>query len=60
LQILLSSFIYGLGAGLALGYDTFHLRYPDNFYMPTLEEAKEAYLDALKVKKFVCQILHMV
>lgn len=36
------------------------LRYPDNFYMPTLEEAKEAYLDALKVKKFVCQILHMV
>ena len=36
------------------------LRYPDNFYMPTLEEAKEAYLDALKVKKYVCQILQMI
>lgn len=36
------------------------LRYPDNFYMPTLEESKEAYSDAKKVKKFVCQILQMV
>jgi len=29
------------------------LRYPDSFYIPEIEEAKEAYQDALKVKDFV-------
>ncbi|MFH1259173.1 MAG: HEPN domain-containing protein [Elusimicrobiota bacterium] len=28
-------------------------RYPDDFYIPTIEEAKEAYTMALQVKKFV-------
>ncbi len=35
------------------------LRYPDNFYIPSLEEAKDAYLDTLKVKKFICKILNI-
>jgi len=33
------------------------LRYPDNFYIPNLDEAKEAYSDALKVKEFISKIL---
>jgi len=31
------------------------LRYPDSFYIPELEEAKEAYEDALKVRTFVIE-----
>jgi len=31
------------------------LRYPDDFYIPEIEEAKEAYDIALKVKEFVVQ-----
>ncbi|TAN63256.1 HEPN domain-containing protein [bacterium] len=33
------------------------LRYPDVFYIPDLEEAKEAYNQALKVKDFVLERL---
>ncbi len=29
------------------------LRYPDSFYIPSLEEAKEAYEDALKARSFI-------
>ena len=29
------------------------LRYPDNFHLPDIDEAKEAFVDALRVKKFV-------
>jgi len=29
------------------------LRYPDSFYIPTLEEAKEAYEDAVKARIFI-------
>lgn len=29
------------------------LRYPDNFYIPDLEEAQEAYADANRVKNFI-------
>ena len=35
------------------------LRYPDNFYIPSLEEAKDAYSDTLKVKVFICKILNI-
>jgi HEPN domain-containing protein len=35
------------------------LRYPDNFYIPDIDEAKEAYDDALSVKKFVCSVLSL-
>ena len=31
------------------------LRYPDDFYIPDLDEAKEAYEIALRVKEFVIQ-----
>jgi HEPN domain-containing protein len=33
------------------------LRYPDDFYIPSLEEAKEAYQLAQKVRKFVLELL---
>ena len=32
------------------------LRYPDDFYIPDMEEAKKAYEIALKVKEFVMKI----
>ncbi|HEY1407108.1 MAG TPA: HEPN domain-containing protein [Spirochaetota bacterium] len=35
------------------------LRYPDNFYIPKLEEAKEAFADARRVREFVSEILHL-
>lgn len=33
------------------------LRYPDSFYVPEIEEAKEAYDDAKKVKDIVLKLL---
>ncbi len=34
------------------------LRYPDSFYVPEIEEAKEAFKDAKKVKKIVLELLN--
>jgi len=33
------------------------LRYPDSFYVPEIEEAKEAFEDAKKAKKIVLELL---
>lgn len=35
------------------------IRYPDEWYEPTIEEAKDAYRVACEVKQFVLDLMHM-
>ncbi len=35
------------------------IRYPDEWYEPTIEEAKDAYRVACEVKQFVLDLIHM-
>lgn len=35
------------------------IRYPDEWYEPTIEEAKDAYRVAFEVKQFVLDLIHM-
>jgi len=37
----------------SLGFYAVEVRYPDEFYFPTIKEAKEAFKIALKVKDFI-------
>lgn len=42
-----------------LSFYAVELRYPDDFYIPTVEEAKGSYKIAEKVKKFVLRKLNI-